>query len=85
MNCFELGFLSAAQECGMPSSEASRILKSAYFQSQTDKLFKRLPAPEDADAEETQDSPTDLESLKEMLQQELIARHISAAKHKIQI
>ena len=83
MRCFDIGFLSAAQECGIPSHEASRILKLAYDQPEVSQLFKSLPEAEDD--EEQQASSTDLESLKEMLTQDLIARHISAAKHKIQL
>jgi hypothetical protein len=83
MTCFELGFLSTAQEYGMSDQEASRILKVAYSQGQPGELFKRLPRANDD--EEEQVSPTDLEALKEILHQDLIARHISAAKHKIQL
>jgi hypothetical protein len=83
MTCFELGFLSTAQEYGMAAQEASRILKSAYLQDRDNQLFKRLPEPEED--EDSQISPADLEALKEMLKQDFIDKHMSAAKHRIQL
>jgi len=83
MTGFELGFLSAAQEYGMSTQEASRILKSAYLQDREHQLFKRLPEAEEDEDEQV--SPADLEALKEMLKQDFIDKHMSAAKHRIQL
>ena len=79
MTPFNLGFLKAATDLGLEKVEAQALLKKAY-ESQ---MFKELPDryPE----EETEETPEDLETLAELIKQDMIAQHFSAAKHRINL
>lgn len=83
MTSFESGFLIEALECGLSPQKAAYMLKRAADHEEFQQLFKSLPSSEEPNQEEEEENPYDLASLSEMLQQELINRHMSAAQHKI--
>ena len=78
MTAFEVGFLKEASEYGLTSQQADHILKRALQYDEARDMFKSLPNSEEED-------PSDLDALTEMLQQDFIDRHMSAAQHRIQL
>ena len=79
MTAFEVGFLKEASEYGLTSQQADHILKRALQYDEARDMFKSLPNSEE------EEDPSDLDALTEMLQQDFIDRHMSAAQHRIQL
>ena len=78
MTAFEAGFIKYAQECGLSANEAAHILKRAADYPGTQELFKKLP-----DGQE--EHPDDMDTLSNMLKQELIDEHMNNSVRKIQL
>lgn len=83
MTAFEAGFIKEASIYGISHEESFRILKLAASYDDSSDLFKSLAAPSHPE-EEQQEDPSDLENLAELLRQDIIDRHMSTAKHRIQ-
>ena len=85
MHAFKLGFISTATAYGLSAEAADRMLKRAFEYPDTANLFKDISPQQENQDEEQEDSPEDIESLSELLKQELLHRHMDAAKHQIQL
>lgn len=79
MTSFEAGFLKYARECGLSNNQTTHILKRAMDYPGAKSMFHQLPT------DETQDTPEDLEALKELLKQELIYRQMQGQTKTIQM
>ena len=79
MTSFEAGFIKYAQECGLSDEEAAHTLKRAMEYPGTQQMFKQLPEEDDVQ------QPEDLETLKQLLHQELIDKNMSSDMQSINI
>lgn len=90
MTAFEAGFIKEASVYGLSSSQAAHILKRAMdYDDGSNQIFKSLTIPQEdyrprKEEAVEEENPEDLAALAEMLRQDLIDKHLSAQKHKIQ-
>lgn len=80
MTAFEAGFIKMSSECGLSIEQADHILKRALEHEGMQAMFKSLP-----EAQEEEEDSSDLAELVELMRQDLIDKHMSAAQHKIQL
>jgi hypothetical protein len=78
MTAFEAGFIKYAQECGLSNDEAAHILKRAIDYPGTQDLFKQMPKGQE-------EHPDEMDSLANLLKQELIDEHMNNSARKIQL
>lgn len=76
MNSFSEGFLSFAKENGLPSEEATRILKRAFDHANVESMFKSL-APDDVE------NPEELDFLNNLSQQDLIDQEMQQTSNRL--
>jgi hypothetical protein len=81
MSSFESGFIKYATEYGLSADQAVHMLKRAAEYPGSVEIFKQLPDESDSAPQ----SPSDLDVLSNLLKEELINHHMSAAKQKISL